>query len=165
MMLEKFRKHWLLTPQEKDEIRAQIVADCDLIGDCWVYRHPNNSGYGMKRIGGHIMTVSRFMLAYESRESLSIKKDACHQSFCPYRSCCNPRHLFWGSHAENCAAREAAKREMSKAEAVSAPVPLGTVTHTEIGCKCKPVVDSSLYQFLSPPEVSTSANLFVSSTI
>lgn len=97
-----------LTAEEKDRIRQAIITKCVLAGDCWLYRGTvNNSGYGMMYIGGKMRAVSRFMLCYSTRESLTIQADACHfTDRCPYRACCNPRHLYWGSHAENAVLRE-----------------------------------------------------------
>src|ERR1700722_14609807 len=104
--LDRFRR---LTSAEKDRIREEIIANCDLTADCWVYRGTANPAtcYGAKYIQGQRRTVSRFMLAYSSRESMTTKDDACHVNECPYKACCNPQHLFWGSHSENCAQREA----------------------------------------------------------
>jgi hypothetical protein len=67
----------------------------------------------MKRMNSKLHSVSRFMLAYASRESLNIPFDACHDtSVCPYKACCNPAHLFWATHAQNCQEREKVTREL-----------------------------------------------------
>ncbi len=53
----------------------------------------------MKYIQGKMRTVSRFILAYSTRESLDLKDhDACHIRDCPYRACCNPAHLIVCQH-------------------------------------------------------------------
>ncbi len=67
--LDRFRR---LTLVDKERIREEILSNCDLIGDCWVYRGTENPTecYGMKYIQGMMRTVSRFMLAYATRESL-----------------------------------------------------------------------------------------------
>jgi hypothetical protein len=106
--LDRFR---LMTAGEKDRVHQEIVERCELVADCWIYPVTNSSGYGIKRIGGRLMYTSRFVLAYSTRESLNIKMDACHIGDCPYRACCNPRHLAWGTHAENAAQREQKARE------------------------------------------------------
>ena len=117
-----------LTAEEKDRIRAEIIANCDLVADCWVYRTRNSAGYGMKWIDGKMLTTSRFMLAYSTRESLNVRFDACHIPECPYKACCNPLHLFWGSHKENCEQRERMRRELLEGfRAVS--VPFGYEVH------------------------------------
>jgi hypothetical protein len=127
--LKRFRR---LTLADKDRIRQEIIDNCDLVGDCWVYRGTKDpaTDYGMKYIGGMMHTVSRFMLAYDSRESLNTADDACHEDCCPYAACCNPRHLFWASHAVNCAQRERDKREARKLYRQIPPIPLGHETHS-----------------------------------
>lgn len=125
MKLDRFRP---LTVVEKDRIRQEIIASCELMpdGGCWVYRGTlTANGYGMKYIQGKMRPVGRFMLAYKTRESMDIKADACHGTAagctctnpdadcccadslwdCP-RSCVNPDHLFWGDHDNNCRERE-----------------------------------------------------------
>ena len=78
-MIDRLPQYQCLTQSEKDSIRAEIIADCELVGDCWVYLGALNSkGYGIKRIGDRVHSVSRFMLAYSTRESLNIRADACH---------------------------------------------------------------------------------------
>lgn len=116
-----------LTPEEKDRIYQEIISECELMtdGGCWVYRGTLNSkGYAMKYIQGQMRPVGRFMLAYKTRESMSINMDACHgmgpgctctnqdadcccngEPNCP-RSCVNPDHLHWGTHGDNCKEKE-----------------------------------------------------------
>lgn len=106
-------KKELLTLAEKQRIRDEILAKCELAGDCWIYTGAKSSeGYGVKKIHGKTYNVSRFMLAYETRDSLTHHFDACHKDgICPYKACCNPDHLYWATHAENCTARETRARE------------------------------------------------------
>jgi hypothetical protein len=104
----------LMTAAEKERIKDEILANCELIADCWVYKGAiNQKGYGMKKIGGVARTVSRFMLAYATRESIEkLGYDACHRDeICPYKACCNPTHLYWATKSENCKAREQRARE------------------------------------------------------
>jgi hypothetical protein len=104
----------LLTAEDKERIKAETLANCDLIADCWIYKGASNPyGYGMKKIGKKVYTVSRFMLAYDTRESLvNPEYDACHRDdICPYKACCNPRHLYWATKSENCKAREKRAKE------------------------------------------------------
>jgi hypothetical protein len=104
----------LLTANDKERIKAEILGNCELVADCWIYKGAvNQSGYGMKKINGRACTVSRFMLAYDTRESLSNPEyDACHRDdVCPYKACCNPQHLYWATKSQNCLAREKRARE------------------------------------------------------
>jgi hypothetical protein len=128
MILDKFKP---LSLEDKERIRQEIVKKCVLVADCWLYPSTNSAGYGVKRIGSKIHTTSRFMLAYHTRESLNMAQDACHVGDCPYRNCCNPKHLQWGSHSANAKHREAEARERRHMGAMLAPIPLGHVTHEE----------------------------------
>ena len=104
----------LLTLEDKERIKAEILANCDLVADCWIYTGArNSSGYGLKKIGKKTHTVSRFMLAYSTRESIEkAGYEACHRDdVCPYKACCNPRHLYWSTPSENCKVREKRARE------------------------------------------------------
>jgi hypothetical protein len=125
--LDRFRR---LSRDEKDRIRQEIVENCKLIADCWIWQGAKSvKGYGLKYIQGQMRIVSRFMLAYSERESLDIDADACHKEFCPYKACCNPAHLFWGTHAENVAQRERERNIHLGLYDVVTPVPLGHETH------------------------------------
>lgn len=104
----------LLTTEDKERIKAEILGNCDLVADCWIYKGAvNQNGYGMKKIGKKTCTVSRFMLAYATRESLDKPGyDACHKDdMCPYKACCNPLHLYWATKSDNCKARERRAKE------------------------------------------------------
>ncbi len=132
--LDRFR---LLTLTDKDRIRQEIIDNCDLVADCWVYKgSKNNCSYGVKYIQGRMIAVSRFMLCYSTRESLDIKLDACHVGDCPYRACCNPKHLFWGAHADNCKQREEQARLSLESRRLENPLyypqpALGHETHEQ----------------------------------
>jgi hypothetical protein len=43
--------------------------------------------------------------------------DDCHRSpLCRFKACCNPEHLFWDTHANNCKRRELEKRARQAAK-------------------------------------------------
>jgi hypothetical protein len=102
----------MLTMHEKDAIRTEIISLCSVVGECWLYngdRTPN--GYGHIRINGKSRTTSRFMLAYATHESLDTAFDSCHIMECPFKACCSPLHLFWGTHEDNCQTRAETNRQ------------------------------------------------------
>ena len=113
-MSDKLPKYPLLTKSDKDRIRQEIINNCEIVGDCWIYQGAlDRDGYGVKHCGRRTHSTHRFMLAYSTRESLNIPFDACHDTaLCPYKACCNPAHLFWATHADNCKQREDKTREL-----------------------------------------------------
>jgi hypothetical protein len=104
-----------LNQAERDRIVQEILDDCDIDVDCWVYRQPNGEGYGVRRIAGRSRSVARFMLAASCGLDLrmvSQEVQACHDDHkCRFRSCCNPKHLYWGTKEQNAKDRERSERE------------------------------------------------------
>jgi hypothetical protein len=106
---------------EKDRIKAEILSQCEVVGDCWVFipsgkrgdGYINDDGYGMFSVNGKAHSVSRILLAFATGAELNCRFDACHDvHICTYRTCCNPRHLHWGTKPENSIERERATREL-----------------------------------------------------
>jgi hypothetical protein len=108
-------KEWLannppaldMSPVEQKRYRQQIVAGCIGIEDCWIWAGARTlAGYGNIRVGFSTRIVSRLAQCLATGVSLSMTDDACHIPECPSRACCNPSHLFWGTHQKNCSMRE-----------------------------------------------------------
>lgn len=70
-------------------------------GECMEWcRASNPAGYGQIRAGGKLFILPR--LAYEvakSLPSLPTEQFVCHK--CDNPKCCNPEHLFLGTHTDN----------------------------------------------------------------
>ena len=88
----------------------------DINSGCWEYQGAKFSeGYGQIKI--HSQVYRAHVLAYslfvgEIPEGMNV----CHH--CDNPSCCNPSHLFLGTHAENMADK-VAKGRQAKGEALS----------------------------------------------
>jgi hypothetical protein len=90
---------------EKDVARFWgNVAKTDNPNDCWLWTaHCISDGYGSMRVGGKETLAHRisWTIAYgEIPDGLSV----CHH--CDRPPCCNPNHLWLGTHKENMDDRE-----------------------------------------------------------
>lgn len=74
--------------------------------DCWPWQATTDQrGYGMFAIGkregrvSHMMRAHRYALELQIGRPLTPDEESCHS--CDNTRCCNPSHLFVGSHDDN----------------------------------------------------------------
>jgi hypothetical protein len=86
--------------------------------ECWNWKgYKNDGGYGRTWIEDRGYYAHRviFNLAYPNTITLSAPKDSDEAGFllhtCDNPSCCNPKHLFVGTHADNMADKVAKNRQ------------------------------------------------------
>ncbi len=71
---------------------------------CWPWSGSKTSqGYGQITIAGSVFKCHRVVLQL-TQPTDDMTKYACHT--CDNPSCCNPKHLYWGSAKQNVADRE-----------------------------------------------------------
>jgi hypothetical protein len=103
---------------------------------CWNWTGHKSKGYGRLDIGG-LQGVYAHRAAYISANpncGLSLRdesdKEKCILHRCDNPSCCNPRHLFIGSHDENMA--DKAKKGRAKIWAHSTETPRAKLTAEDV---------------------------------
>jgi hypothetical protein len=110
-------RHLYLSPRRKGEASPRLMRLVDMSpgqgpnGDCWEftgYRNPK-MGYGnFSDDRGKTVAAHRFMFSIV-HGSIPEHLHVCH--ICDNPPCCNPDHLFLGSHADNMADRNAKGRQ------------------------------------------------------
>lgn len=97
--------HWkrgLLPKPERVSIRDKILAAVQVnpYTGCWEWqRGRNNMGYGKVSLSGQRREYAHRAAYVEFCGPIPQWQEVCHK--CDNPSCCNPEHLFLGSHRDN----------------------------------------------------------------
>jgi hypothetical protein len=82
-------------------LQERLDAKCVVVGDCFVWTAATNQyGYGVFKAQGRWWQSHRAAWVAVHGE-ISAHVEVCHS--CDNPPCCNPAHLFLGTHAENMA--------------------------------------------------------------
>jgi hypothetical protein len=89
----------VIIPQEPERIREMVMSRITKQGDCWIWPHQREDGYGMVSVDGQRWRIHR--LVYHHLVTPLSKSVVVHHR-CGTRACCNPDHLqATSAHANN----------------------------------------------------------------
>ena len=106
-------------PRLTDKVKARFWARVQKAGpdECWMWTGTTNTrGYGVDYLGGGLsMLMHRMSLILNGQAAADAALCALHRCHVP--ACVNPKHLYWGTRAENAADKVAAGRALTRDDA------------------------------------------------
>lgn len=87
-----------LSPEHLARRVLHGIREIDANG-CWLWGRTTSAGYGCMTVAGKPIRVHRLVLALVQGKSEREIDEACHR--CDVSLCCNPDHMFEGTHGDN----------------------------------------------------------------
>lgn len=133
----------------RDKIIDRIFRRLNIVGACWEWSGARRNGYGVMSVNNERPYVHRLLYEIDNGP-IPPGMHICHK--CDNPACCNPAHLFAGTHADNMG--DMAKKGRSALGERNGKVKLTAEQITAIRDDWRPLAEVSVDYGVSVPHIS-----------